>query len=208
MDPVGGLRPGREGAFQTRYWQVCVHTLPDEPVSGRVRWVAGQDGAVSIRPEVEVVHAHPVRLRRVAVVAAAVVAATFVVIAVLLGDTRSEGVIFGVGDQVAMVVLGLLVAGGILLIARPSLVADERGLRVRNILASHDVPWEVVREVAFRDGSPWATLELADDDQLALLAVQASDGDRSVVTVRALRALQARHAAAGEGPPAPGVEMG
>ena len=109
---------------------------------------------------------------------------TFVVIAVLLGNTRSEGVVFGVGDQVAMVLLGLLVAGGVLLLARPSLVADDRGLRVRNIVASHDVPWEVVREVAFRDGSPWATLELADDDQLALLAVQASDGDRSVAAVR------------------------
>jgi hypothetical protein len=148
-----------------------------------------------------VVRARPVRLRRVAALIAAVVTATFVVIAVLLGNTRSEGVSFGIGDQVAMVLLGLFVAGGVLLIARPSLVADERGLRVRNILVSHDVPWEVVRAVAFRDGSPWATLELADDDQLALLAVQASDGERAVTAVRALRVLQARHAA-GEGPAA------
>ena len=158
---------------------------------------------MSIRPEVEVVHARPVRLRRVAAVAATIVVATFVVIAVLLGRTSSEGVVFGVGDQVAMVMLGLFVAGGILLVASPSLVADERGLRVRNILVSHDIPWEVVRAVAFRDGSPWATLELADDDQVALLAVQASDGERSVAAVRALRTLQARHAATGEGP-APG----
>jgi Bacterial PH domain len=158
---------------------------------------------VSIRPEVEVVRVHPVRLRRVAAVAATIVVATFVVIAVLLGSTSSEGVVFGVGDQVAMVLLGLFVAGGILLLARPSLVADERGLRIRNILVSHEIPWEVVRAVAFRDGSPWATLELADDDQVALLAVQASDGERSVAAVRALRTLRARHAAAGEGP-APG----
>jgi hypothetical protein len=149
-----------------------------------------------------VVRARPVRLRRVAGTIAVVVTATFVVIAVLLGGTRSEGVVFGVADQVAMVLLGLFVAGGILLLARPSLVADEHGLRVRNIFVSHDVPWEVVRAVAFRDGSPWATLELADDDQLALLAVQASDGERSVATVRALRDLHARHAAAGEGPAA------
>jgi Bacterial PH domain len=147
-----------------------------------------------------VVRAHPVRLRRVAALIAVLVTATFVVIAVLLGNTSSEGVSFGIGDQVAMVLLGLFVAGGVLLIARPSLAADERGLHVRNILVSHDVPWEVVRAGAFRDGSPWATLDLADDDQLALLAVQASDGERSVAVVRALRALQARHAAAGEGP--------
>jgi hypothetical protein len=147
------------------------------------------------------VRAHPVRLRRVAALIAVLVTATFVVIAVLLGNTSSEGVSFGVGDQVAMVLLGLFVAGGVLLIARPSLAADERGLHVRNILGSHDIPWEVVRAVSFRDGSPWATLELADDDQLALLAVQASDGERSVAVVRALRALQVRHAR-GEGPAA------
>lgn len=137
-----------------------------------------------------------------AALVAAVVVLTFVVVAVLLGNTRSEGVVFGLADQVAMVVLGLLIAGGVLLLARPTLVADVRGLRVRNIFASHEVPWEVVREVAFRDGSAWATLELADDDQLALLAVQASDGERSVAAVHGLRALQARHAAGDREDPA------
>lgn len=153
-----------------------------------------------------VVRAHPVRLRRVAAAIAVTVTVVFVLVAVLLGNTRSEGVVFGLGDQIAMVLLGLFVAGGILLLARPSLVADEHGLRVRNILVTHDVPWEVVREVAFRDGSPWATLELADDDQLSLLAVQASDGERSVTAVRALRALHARHTrqAGGREAPPPG----
>lgn len=146
----------------------------------------------------DVVRARPVRLRRVAVVIASVVVAVFVVIAVLLGNTSSEGVTFGVGDQIAMLVMGLIVAGGVLLIARPQVVADVHGLHVRNVLTSKDVPWEVVREVAFPDGSPWATLELADDDQLAVLAVQASDGPRAVAAVRGLRALHARHAA-GEG---------
>ncbi len=149
-------------------------------------------------PQPDVVRARPVRLRRVAVVVAVVVVAAFVVIAVLLGNTTSEGVTFAVGDQIAMVVMGLLVAAGVLLLARPQVVADVHGLHVRNILGSRDVPWEVVREVAFRDGSPWAVLELADDDQLAVLAVQASDGPRAVAAVRGLRALQARHAA-GEG---------
>jgi hypothetical protein len=87
--------------------------------------------------------------------------------------------------------MGLLVAAGVLLLARPQVVADLQGLHVANIFGSREVPWEVVREVAFRDGSPWAVLELADDDQLAVLAVQASDGPRAVAAVRGLRALQA-----------------
>ena len=142
----------------------------------------------------EIVRAHPVRLRRVAVVAAVLIVLAFTAVAVLLRRGSSgEGVVFGTGDQVAMGVLGLLVAGGVLLLARPSVTADAAGLRVRNIVASHDVPWEVVREVSFRNGSPWAVLELADDDQLAILAVQAADGDRAVAAVRGLRRLHAAH---------------
>jgi hypothetical protein len=146
----------------------------------------------------DVVRARPVRLRRVAIGIALVVVVLFTVIALLLGNTTSEGVVFGPADQVAMVALGLLVAGGVLLLARPTVVADLDGLRVRNIVGTRDVPWEVVRLVSFPDGSPWAMLELADDDRLAVLAVQASDGSRAVAAVRGLRELQARHAA-GEG---------
>jgi Bacterial PH domain len=158
----------------------------------RIRAGEGDNGRV------DVVTARPVRLRRVAIGIAVVVVVLFSLIAVLLGNTSSEGVEFGPGDQVAMVVLGLLIAAGVLLVARPAVVADIDGLRVRNIWTTKDVPWEIVRLVSFPDGSPWAMLELADDDRLAVLAVQASDGPRAVEAVRGLRALQARHAA-GEG---------
>jgi Bacterial PH domain len=146
----------------------------------------------------DVMRARPVRARRVAFAVAAVVVVLFVVLAALLGRTSSEGVEFGPGDQVAMALLGGLVAAGVLLLARPSVVADLDGVRVRNIFTTKDVPWEVVRAVSFRDGTPWAMLDLADDDQIAVLAVQAADGERAVAAVRALRALHARHAA-GEG---------
>lgn len=144
---------------------------------------------------VDVVRAHPVRLRRVVIGIAVVVVVLFALIAALLGHTSSEGVVFGPGDQVAMVVLGLLIATGALLLGRPSVVADLDGLRVQNIVTAKQVPWEVVREVSFPDGSPWAVLELADDDRISVLAVQASDGPRAVAAVRGLRTLLARHAA-------------
>ena len=98
-----------------------------------------------------------------------------------------------------MVVLGLLIAAGVLLLGRPTVVADLHGLRVQNIFSTKDVPWEIVRAVSFPDGSPWAVLELADDDRISVLAVQASDGPRAIEAVRGLRALRARHAA-GERP--------
>jgi hypothetical protein len=139
----------------------------------------------------EPVRARPVRLRLVCGVAAVVVVLVFSTIAVLLKRT-SNGAAFGTADQVAMVGIGLAVAAGLLVLARPTLVADRDGLRVRNVIGRHEVPWQVVRAVSFRDGSPWATLELADDERLALMAVQAVDGERTVAVVHTLRALLER----------------
>ncbi|TAL12357.1 MAG: PH domain-containing protein, partial [Frankiales bacterium] len=59
------------------------------------------------------------------------------------------------------------------------------------------VPWQVVRAVRLDDGSPWASLDLQDDDTLALFAIQSNDGDRAVEAVLGLRALLA---ASREGP--------
>jgi Bacterial PH domain len=179
---------------------------PDRAAGG----VAGPAAGAGVGGEPaggDVVRARPVRLRRVATGAAVVVVVLFAVISVLLGHTSSEGVVFGPADQVAMMLLGLLVAGGVLLLARPTVVADLHGVRVRNIVTTKDVPWEVVRAVSFPDGTPWAILDLADDDQIAMLAVQSADGRRAVATVRALRALHTRHAA-GEGRGSPGRSHG
>ena len=118
----------------------------------------------------------------------------FAILAALLrgpvGGGPEAGVFHG-GDQVAMVVLGLLIAGAILLFTRPRVVADTRHIEVRNVIGSHDVPWAVVRRIVFERGNPWVSLELADDDMLAVMAVQAADKEHAVAAVRALRALHA-----------------
>jgi hypothetical protein len=139
-----------------------------------------------------VVRARPLRLRRISAVAAGAVVVTFTAGAVLL-RAGSTGATFGRGDQVAMVGIGLLLAAGVLLVGRPTLEADARGLRVRNILGSHELTWDVVRAVSFRDGSPWASLDLLDDEAVALMAVQAADGERAVEAVHGLRRLHERY---------------
>ncbi len=133
------------------------------------------------------------RPRRVLVaawVSAVGTAAVFAVIAALLRNSET-GVYFRTADQVAMVLLGLLVAAGILLLARPRVRADARGVEVRNVGAPRYVPWRLVRAVAFPDGASWARLDLPDDEYLAVLAVQAVDGERAVAGIRGLRALHA-----------------
>jgi hypothetical protein len=100
------------------------------------------------------------------------------------------------GDQAAMIGLGLLIGLGILAFCRPRVSADEQGVHVRNVVGGYDLPWNVVRAVRFDRNSAWAHLELLDDEQVSIHALQAVDKDYAVDGVRTLRAL---HSASQEG---------
>jgi len=121
---------------------------------------------------------------------AVLVVALFVVIAVLL-RTTDTGVFFRVADQVAVVVLGLFIAGGLLLLARPRVRADDEGVEVRNIGLARRLSWTEVVRVGFPDGASWARLDLPDYEYLPMMAVQSADGQRAVDAMRRLRALHA-----------------
>lgn len=132
----------------------------------------------------------PVRLTKVCRFAAVLLVVVFTAVALSLRQGGGADV-FGVADQVAMVVLGLLVAAPVLAFTRARVEADATGVRVRNVLGERTLPWQLVRAVRLDDGSPWASLDLQDDDTVALLAVQANDGERAVRAVLALRDLLA-----------------
>lgn len=138
--------------------------------------------------------ARPRKARRVAVAAAVVLVVVFTVVAVLLRRTPT-GVYFRFSDQVAMVLLGLLLAGAVLLFARPRVRAGADGVEVRNVLTTRMVPWDLVLQVSFPDGAPWARLELPDDEYIAVMAIQAADGRSAVQAVRSLRAVHGQHTA-------------
>ncbi|MCA1820343.1 MAG: PH domain-containing protein [Pseudonocardiaceae bacterium] len=140
--------------------------------------------------------ARPRKARRVAVAAAVVLVVVFTVVAVLLRRTPT-GVYFRFSDQVAMVLLGLLLAGAVLLFVRPRVRAIADGVEVRNVLTTRVVPWDLVLRVSFPDGAPWARVELPDDEYIAVMAIQAVDGRYAVDAIRSLRAVQAEHSAPG-----------
>ncbi|WP_218617851.1 PH domain-containing protein [Cryptosporangium aurantiacum] len=149
----------------------------------------------------DVVRARPHRLTIVAWILAVAIVVIFGVVAVLLGrPTTTEdpdvGAPFGIGDQLGMVFLGILMAGGVLSLTRPRVVADAHQVKVQNVVGGITVPWTLVRGVRFDQHSPWAALELLDDELVSVLAVQAADKQRAVDAVRGLRRL---HAAAWEG---------
>jgi Bacterial PH domain len=127
----------------------------------------------------------------------AVIAVVMIVVFVTVGALlrRSDtGVYFQVADQVAMGLVGVLLAAGALLFARPRLRADAEGVQVRNVIGSHRLPWALVQRVSFPDGSPWARLDLPDDEYVPVMAIQAADGPRAVEAIRALRELHSKYA--------------
>lgn len=141
----------------------------------------------------DVVRARPQRLRLVCWISAVAIVAVFTAVATALRGETEGGGAFGRGDQAAMVGLGLLMAAGVLAFTRPRVEADSERVRVRNVVGGYDLPWSAVRAVQFHDGSPWASLELADDDTVAVLAVQAADKEYAVTAVRGLRRLLAEY---------------
>lgn len=139
--------------------------------------------------ESDTVVARPQKIRRVAIPVAVVLVAFFSVVGTLLRSTPT-GVYFRVSDQVAMVALGVLLAGGALLLLRPRLRADRDGMEVRNVIGTHRIEWDLVEGVSFPDGSSWARVELPDDEYVPLMAVQSADGAYAVSAMRELRELR------------------
>lgn len=140
----------------------------------------------------------PHRVRWYARAVASAVVGASALVAVLLKRSVS-GVHLELTDQLGVFGVGLFVAAGIMLAGRPRLDADERGVRVRNLLGERTVPWDVVRAVEFRDGWPWASLDLVHDEVINLMAVQAMDGEDAVAAMAALRDLLARSRCHGPG---------
>jgi Bacterial PH domain len=133
--------------------------------------------------------ARPHKARAIAIVVAAVFVVVFVVVGVLLRNS-STGVVFYLSDQVAMVGIGLVLALAALWFARPRVRADHDGVEIRNMLGTHQYAWADVEALSFPDGSPWARLELPDDEYVPILAVQAIDGEHAVTAMRELRRLR------------------
>ncbi len=120
---------------------------------------------------------------------ALLVVVAMIVVGVLLKQSSTAALTFRTADQLAMIGLGLIIGGGILVLTRPYVRADAAGLVVRNLGGPRHIPWQVVRSVRFSGAVPWATLELEDDDALTLLAIQAVDGEAAADATDDLRRL-------------------
>jgi hypothetical protein len=122
-------------------------------------------------------------------IGAAVAFGGFTALSFTLGNQTYEGGAVTWVDQIAMIGLGVIGAGIALAFLRLRVRADARGIEVTNVASKRYFPWQVVTAINFTDKMTWATVELADDDEMSIMAVQVSDKARAVAAIKHLRAL-------------------
>lgn len=124
--------------------------------------------------------------------AAVLIAGVHIAVGLLL-KVKSTGVVFQTADQVAFVVLGLIIAGVVLLLTRPRLRIGSAGVSVRNLLGDKLIEWPDVVDVSFPVGHRWARVDLPDDEYIPVMAIQAIDKDRAVKAMDEVRDLIDRY---------------
>jgi len=134
----------------------------------------------------------PKRIQYVAYGAAAVIVVVHIAVGALL-KVGATGVIFQTADQVAMAILGFILAGLVLLLTRPRLRAGAAGISVRNVLGDKLIPWPDVAGVSFPVGARWARIDLPDDEYVPAMAIQAVDKTHAVEAMDTLRAVLVRY---------------
>lgn len=131
----------------------------------------------------------PRRTRRVAHAVAVLVAV--VVVAVAAALPSSGGVPWALADRLGVVLVGALICGVLLMLARPRVTADENGLTVVNLVRRRRLDWAEVVSVEMAPGDPWVMLDLADGGRLAVMGIQGSGGAAARRAAGQLRALVA-----------------
>jgi hypothetical protein len=94
------------------------------------------------------------------------------------------------GERSTFVFTGLLFFLVLLVLSRPKVVADIRGVTVVNLTTKRRLEWAEILGVNLRPGDPWVYLDLADGTSLAAMGIQPGIAKaRAIKDARALRAL-------------------
>ncbi|MCT7352398.1 PH domain-containing protein [Streptomyces sp. 15-116A] len=125
----------------------------------------------------------PGRTRAVLLTAAVAIFVVITVIALLLPQLSP-------GEKISFVFTAALLAGVLLTLSRPKVVAEETGVTVVNIASSRRLEWAEILQVHLRPGDPWVFLDLSDGTSLPALGIQPGIAkQQAIADARALRAL-------------------
>jgi hypothetical protein len=135
----------------------------------------------------------PVRGAWVARISAVASLLTFGLVAVFspmpLGSDPSLTVL----NRVAVALIGVVMAAFLWRYAVLRAEPGPRGLRVVNLFSTTELEWAQIVRVGFSGGASWAVLELADTEELAVMAIQRADGEHARREASRLAALVEHH---------------
>ena len=163
---------------------------PEQPESGGSE-TAPAERAADTAAEWDMVY-RPKAIMRLVAIAIAVVLAIHVTFGLLLSVSYT-GVKIGWGDKFALIGIGLVICGALLLFTRSRLRVGPRGVGVRNLVSERLYEWDAVRGLAYPDKAQWGRLEFDYDEHIPVMAVQARDGGDAVEAMREFRALHAKY---------------
>ncbi|WP_037914611.1 PH domain-containing protein [Actinacidiphila yeochonensis] len=112
----------------------------------------------------------PVLTRVVLLTLAAAVLVALCSLAVLVPHDGAQP--WGFGQRAGVVVSAVLVAGLLVLLSRPKVVADRDGLTVVNLTRRRRLAWAEVLRVNLGHGDAWVRLDLADGTTLPAMGIQ------------------------------------
>ncbi|WP_432487690.1 PH domain-containing protein [Kineococcus sp. SYSU DK018] len=132
----------------------------------------------------------PFRPRRARAVGLPVAAVLGVVLAAIaVGLTLAPTTDWTLADSALTLLFGLLLCGGLVRVVSVRAVPTAEALVVRNVVFTHRVEWGAVVAVRFGGDDPWLLLDTDDGQELAVMAVQRSDGEHARAEARRLARL-------------------
>ncbi|ANY23447.1 MULTISPECIES: PH domain-containing protein [Gordonia] len=135
----------------------------------------------------------PRNLPRWAIAAAVVVLAIHITFGLLLTIDDVGVRNLGGSDQVAIILIGVLVSAAILLFTRPRLRVGAAGVEVRNLATVRLFEWDRVLGLTYPEKGFGAWLLFPADEHITVLAVQAGDGQRAIDAMGRFRELEERY---------------
>ena len=100
---------------------------------------------------------------------------------------------WGVPDRLLLVGCGAAVSALLWRYATIRAVPSTQGLVIRNLLITRTLEWAQIVGVLFGGGAPWVSVDLADTDTVAVMAIQKADGAFGQAEAARLSALVQVH---------------
>lgn len=121
------------------------------------------------------------------------VMATVVLVAFAVAAATIPGENWMITDRIFLFSLGAAISWFLSRFARIEARPNQKGLVIRNLFLTRELEWGQILRLQFGGGAPWASLDTADTETVAIMAIQKADGERAKRQAARLAALIEHH---------------